>query len=221
MASSNHSHFCCAFRNWMAQQQQDFHKLLAADPAATSPQELEHLRDKCTKHFKEYAERRAAMARQDAPCLLSPPWCSAFENAFMWVGGCRPSLFIRLIYCVCGSELDGSNLAVLSARQLEMISALQCKTVKEEDKFSTRIASLKAHEEIADEPLATMAKKSVGEVEAAMAAHEAAMAEVICEADKLRMETLKEVMGILSPLQAVDLLIAAKQLHAANLQQRW
>lgn len=72
-------------------------------------------------------------------------------------------------------------------------------------------------EEIGDEPLATMAKQSVGkwsgEVEVAMAAHEAAMAEVICEADRLRMETLKEVMGILSPLQAVDLLIAAKQLH--------
>ena len=152
MASSNHSNFCCAFRNWMAQQQQDLDELVAADPTATSQEELEHLRDKCIKHFKEYSERRAALARQDAPCLLSPPWCSAFETAFMWVGGCRPSLFIRLIYCVCGSELDGflrgerrGNLAELSARQLEMINDLQCKTVKEEDQFSTRIASLQAH----------------------------------------------------------------------------
>ncbi|XP_047962517.1 protein DELAY OF GERMINATION 1-like isoform X2 [Salvia hispanica] len=223
MASTNHRPFRCSFRSWMAQQQQDLDELVAANSSpAAAEEDLARLRDKCVAHFAEYAERRAAMAGQNPPCFLSPPWCSAFENAFMWVGGCRPSLFIRLIYHACGSELDAflrgerkGNLAELTARQLEMINALHCKTVKEEDKFDTRIASLQ--EEIADEPLATMAKQSVGEwsedVERAMVAHEAAMAEVLLAADRLRMETLEEVMGILTPLQAVDLLVEAKKLH--------
>ncbi|XP_042021023.1 protein DELAY OF GERMINATION 1-like [Salvia splendens] len=408
MASTNHRPFRCSFHSWMAQQQQDLDELVAANSPATDKEDLARLRDKCVAHFGEYAERRAAMARQNPPCFLSPPWCSALQNAFMWVGGCRPSLFIRLIYHVCSSQLDSrsreyhvvpqhltclvlrsftlfnfiahihpdssvdgnigdavgnivnvfgnirtqyhresvinvplsyifiisvllkpsghtgeqgglvqsihtrgmsreagtahrsknsvacapmagpskwavgsgrvdivrggayhvdrivadltiqsdgvvadiwvamgggvvadiwaamgggriaahgsrigdgnrqhrmGNLADLTARQLVLINALHCKTVKEEDKFSTRITSLQ--EEIADEPLATMAKQSVGEVERAMAmvAHEAAMAEVLLAADRLRMETLKEVMGILTPLQAVDLLIAGKKLH--------
>lgn len=71
-------------------------------------------------------------------------------------------------------------------------------------------------EEIAHEPLAMMAKSVrewSGEVERAMVAHEASMAEFLHAADRLRTETLKEVMGILTPLQAVDLLIATKKLH--------
>ena len=150
MASTNHRPFRCSFRSWMAQQQQDLDELAAANSSpAAAEEDLARLRDKCVAHFAEYAERRAAMAGQNPPCFLSPPWCSAFENAFMWVGGCRPSLFIRLTYHACGSELDAflrgerkGNLAELTARQLEMINALHCKTVKEEDKFDTRIASL-------------------------------------------------------------------------------
>lgn len=74
-------------------------------------------------------------------------------------------------------------------------------------------------EEIADSPLAMIAKSAGGvgewsrEVERAMEAHSESMAEVVAEADRLRMETLKEVMGILTPLQGVDLLIATKKLH--------
>ncbi|KAG6397854.1 hypothetical protein SASPL_139304 [Salvia splendens] len=231
MASTNHRPFRCSFHSWMAQQQQDLDELVAANSPATDKEDLARLRDKCVAHFGEYAERRAAMARQNPPCFLSPPWCSALQNAFISreyhvVPQHLTCLVLRsftlfnfIAHIHPDSSVDGNigermgNLADLTARQLVLINALHCKTVKEEDKFSTRITSLQ--EEIADEPLATMAKQSVGEVERAMAmvAHEAAMAEVLLAADRLRMETLKEVMGILTPLQAVDLLIAGKKLH--------
>lgn len=74
-------------------------------------------------------------------------------------------------------------------------------------------------EEIADEPLAMIAKSAgrVGEwsqeLERAVRAHSKSLAEVLADADKLRLETLKEMMAILTPLQAVELLIATKKLH--------
>ncbi|KAG8386428.1 hypothetical protein BUALT_Bualt03G0147700 [Buddleja alternifolia] len=214
MAAFNHEHFKCSFQNWISQQHQDLEELLNATSTNSkiTDEQLKLLSDKGIKHFEEYYERRTLMAKHDAPSFLSPTWCSSFENAFLWAGGCRPSLSIRLVYSVCGSELDAQlteflrgerkgNLAEISAHQLKMINTLHCKT-----------------EEIADEPLAMIAKNCgrVGEssqdVALAMDSHSLSLASIIAEADRLRLSTMKELMGILTPLQAVDLLVATKKL---------
>lgn len=74
-------------------------------------------------------------------------------------------------------------------------------------------------EEIADKPLAMIANSAgrVGEwsegVEPARRAHSVLLAGIMADADRLRLSTFKELMSILTPLQAVDLLIATKKLH--------
>ncbi|PIN12130.1 hypothetical protein CDL12_15270 [Handroanthus impetiginosus] len=76
-----------------------------------------------------------------------------------------------------------------------------------------------AQEEIADDPLALIAKNSgeVGEwsddLHRAMNAHSLSLAGILVEANRFRVNTLKDLIGILTPFQAVDLLVATKKLH--------
>ncbi|KAJ0016670.1 hypothetical protein Pint_10380 [Pistacia integerrima] len=93
----------------------------------------------------------------------------------------------------------------------------QQKTIKEEDKITTKLASLQ--EDMADQPISLIAKNLSGvgkpseEVDRALDEHESAMANMIQEVDKLRLNTLKEFINILTPEQAVDFLASSKKLH--------
>ncbi|KAK9268898.1 hypothetical protein L1049_000663 [Liquidambar formosana] len=74
-------------------------------------------------------------------------------------------------------------------------------------------------EDVADYPLVKISSR-VGEsssssskdVDEALDAHEVALGRILGDADVLRLSTLK-LMEILTPLQAVDLLVASKKLH--------
>ena len=91
------------------------------------------------------------------------------------------------------------------------------KTIEEEEKLTTRLASLQ--EEIADQPIAIIAKrlKEAGEVNdevgKALEQHDNDMLQILQEADKLRLSTLKDLVQILRPLQTVHFLAASKKLH--------
>lgn len=143
-------------------------------------------------------------------------------------------MYIRLSYALCGSQVDsqlteifqgtgaltsawGSNLGQISATQLGMINALHMKTIKEEERLSNRMAGLQ--ENIADHPIPVIAKRlnRVGEpseeIDRALDEQENCMANMLQEADKLRLRTLKELLDIFTPLQGVDFLAAGKKLH--------
>ncbi|KAI3702778.1 hypothetical protein L6452_28530 [Arctium lappa] len=225
-----HQQFRCCYHNWVGQQQLDLDELLQT--LTHYPTDLDYLKlitNKSINHFENYSNARAQLAKHDGPSFLAPTWGSTFENSFLWIGGCRPSLIIRLVYALCGSQLNDhfeeflegirhGNLGEISSSQLKRIDDLQAKTMKEEDKLSSRIASLQ--EMIADEPLVLLSNKDreVGEtsgdmVDKAMDSHALDMYNVLIEADKLRLSTLKGMIDILTPLQAVELLVAAKKLH--------
>ena len=74
-------------------------------------------------------------------------------------------------------------------------------------------------EDIADQPIAMIAKGLIQlremnrEVEETMDEHGQAMVRILEEADQLRLNTVKELANILTPLQAVDFLVASKKLH--------
>ncbi|KAF7121040.1 hypothetical protein RHSIM_Rhsim13G0189400 [Rhododendron simsii] len=96
------------------------------------------------------------------------------ENSLLWIAGCRPSIFIRLVYALCGADFKAQlteflrgartgQLRELSAGQLALVNGLQMRTVKEEEKLTSQLATLQ--EEIADQPLAEMVRAAspVGE----------------------------------------------------------
>lgn len=228
-SSSNHSHYHSCFNAWLTQQQQDLEELLDGAASYTDdPDKLRALVEKNILHFEEYRKIRLLLSQEDAPAFLCPAWCTTLENSLLWIGGCRPSMAIRLVYSLAGSELDArleqylqgekkGTLSEISATQMNQINSLHMKTMREEERITSRMATLQ--ENIADEPLTVIAKEAsyVGEpsdeADRALVGHASSAGKVLLEADKLRMSTLKELMEILTPLQAVDLLVSTKKLH--------
>ncbi|RZC92384.1 hypothetical protein C5167_003987 [Papaver somniferum] len=226
--------FLACYRNWMIEQQQLLEELLQVhNQNPNDEKELRCVIEKLIKHFQDYTNRRAQLAIDEASSFLAPTWCTSFENAYLWFGGCRPSLMIQLVYSLCGSQLESqlseylegvrrSNIGELSADQLILVSELQCRTILEEERISKNMDSLQ--ENIADYcPLAKLANNSndsetddqshIGQVEQALDSHSKDLDSILVDSDKLRMNTLKELISIFTPLQAVELLIAGKKLH--------
>lgn len=111
------------------------------------------------------------------------------------------------------------SLGELSARQVPLVDELQGRTIAKERALSTQIAGLQ--EDMLDQPIAELALLSEGakqgetsrNVDAVLDKHGAAMAAILEEADRLRMTTVREIVKILTPSQAVDFLAAGKKIR--------
>ncbi|MQL97885.1 hypothetical protein Taro_030588 [Colocasia esculenta] len=217
------------FHEWVEQQEADLSELLqalAGDREADAAA-LHSLMTKSLQHFEDYGERRSRMSREDALAFFSPTWCTALENSFLWIAGCRPSLGIRLLYALCGNEVEDhleellqgrakeDGLGSLSAQQLQRVEELHRSTVGSEEKLDQRMASLQ--DGVADNPLVRMSRTRRAAPDAAVS--EAVgrlgdlLADILGEADRLRVATLRDLVGILGPRQSVEFLAATKQLH--------
>ncbi|XP_042405004.1 protein DOG1-like 2 [Zingiber officinale] len=85
--------------------------------------ELRRLVAKSIRHYEEYYECRRSLVPDDGPTFFSPSWCNSFENAFLWIGDCRPSMFIRLLYSLSFPVLELYNAAVPEAALEEYAEA--------------------------------------------------------------------------------------------------
>lgn len=229
-ATSDQSKAACFYQQWMTLQEEELFELNKAINCGSSHAELSRLVDKIITHFQDYMQKRTLMARADVSPYFAPTWCSSLERSVLWIGGCRPSSYIRLIYALCGAEIESrlteflngqrvGAMGELSGRQLTMVDELQRKTIREERNLSGRMAGLQ--EELLDNPLAAIAVKSGcggSGFEAALDNHGRAMAATLEEADRLRLSTVKEIMKILTPPQAVDFLAAGKK-HRLCMQE--
>ncbi|KAJ4851407.1 hypothetical protein Tsubulata_014744 [Turnera subulata] len=241
MQTDDQSNETTCFLRFMVQQEKDLAELNQAMDAADASDDdndpaLRQLTEKVVKHSENYMEERMDLASRDVSIYFAPTWHSSLSNSLLWVGGCRPTFFIRHLYAACSSETEsqvsqylaaGSSsssssrdtLADLSSRQLNQVSELQCKTIKQEDKLTSELASLQ--EELADEPISEIAKdRTLGcplgyeDVREVLQNHDRAMAGILREAELLRLNTLKELLQILTPRQGVELLAAGKKLHS-------
>ncbi|KAJ0801581.1 putative transcription factor TGA like domain-containing protein [Helianthus annuus] len=154
---ANHQQFQSCYQNWMAQQRLDLNELLQA--LTNFPTDLDYLQlivKKHINHYEYYLTARAQLAKRDGPSFMAPTWGTTFENSSLWIGGCRPSLIIRLVYVLCGYQQNAhlaeflhgvtrGNLGDVSSSQLISIDALHAKTIKEEDKLTSTFASLQAY----------------------------------------------------------------------------
>ncbi|KAL5989690.1 hypothetical protein ACLOJK_010583 [Asimina triloba] len=229
MASSKKpDRFNGCYQRWTQQQKQDLEDLRGAfNQPAHDSDTLARLVADSVQHYRDYCDERAVLAAQDPHYLLAPTWCTPFENSFLWIAGCRPSMFVRLIYCLSGREIElqlseylagvrTGNLGELTAKQLEAIDGLHRRTVEEEDMLSSRLASIQ--EDVSEEPLVRMASErgrewSATESNRAVEMHSAGLARLVVDADELRIRTAKDLVEVLTPQQAAHFLIAAKQLH--------
>ncbi|CAN4091939.1 unnamed protein product [Withania somnifera] len=210
------------YKSWMKNQEEELKELKNAVAFAR----------KMVHNFQEYVNGRSRLARVDISPFFAPTWCTPLENSVLWIGGCRPSTFIRLIYTLCGIEIEShlsqylqgieiGDFGQLSAQKISMIDKLQRQIIGEERKLSSKLASL--HEEVVDQPIAMAANicdtEQVENEKEALNKHGEDMANLLEEADELRMKALKEILGILTPIQGVKYLAAAKKIRLCL--QQW
>ncbi|CAD5328361.1 Transcription factor TGA like domain [Arabidopsis thaliana x Arabidopsis arenosa] len=147
------------------------------------------------RDFGDYARKRSEHSRRFSSNYFAPTWNTCLENALLWMGGCRPSSFIRLVYAMCGSQTEhrltnffnntnhdidslsmalgetrggiggGESMSDLTAEQLFKINELHLKTVEAENKLTKVSASLQ--EDTADTPIAVAAfyKEVIGQAD--------------------------------------------------------
>lgn len=94
------------YNEWMCLQAQRMTELQQALSNGEKDDKLQELIRTAMKEFEDYARKRSEHSRQYSSNYFAPTWNTGLENALLWMGGCRPSSFIRLVYAMCGSQTE-------------------------------------------------------------------------------------------------------------------
>lgn len=200
---------------------------------------LVQLVDKCVRHYDEFYKTKSDGANQDILCMFAPTWLTSLEYALLWIGGWRPTTAIHLFYSKSGLQLEAKladlipalskstgDLGDLSLSQINRADELQKRTVHKERAISEKMATLQ--ESAADtntvdlsNTISEMMRNGEGDgrresdekLDSLMESKKDELEELLHMADSLRMETLRSVLEILTPIQGVYFLIAAAELH--------
>ncbi|XP_059311246.1 protein DOG1-like 3 [Lycium ferocissimum] len=225
------------FESWLAEQNQELKDLVSASRdvnKAGNKKPLEErvlvpLIERVIHHYEEYYVEKSKYSEEDVLGMLNPSWRSNLEGAFLWIGGWRPSMAFHLLYSKSGLQLEArlselirgirtGDLGDLSPNQMSKVNELQKKTIREEKDSSENLA--KVQETVADTStvelshvLMTGGSGLEEQVEANLASKEEGLVIILQKADNLRLNTLKEILAILTPTQALHFLIAAAELH--------
>ncbi|RVX21222.1 Protein DOG1-like 3 [Vitis vinifera] len=238
MASSpaNHEGFHKFFESWLTEQNQHLQELISASRnnqhTDDSDQILCPLVERVVSHYHNYYHAKSLSTRDNILSMLTPPWRSLLEDAFLWVGGWRPSVAFHLLYSKSGLQFESGladlirglstgDLGDMSHEQLCRVDELQRKTIREEREMTENMARIQ--ETVADSKMVELSEAATEEggggddlgerVESALKHKEEGLAEMLLKADDLRLRTLKGVLDILTPMQCVHFLIAAAELH--------
>ncbi|BAF03995.1 protein DELAY OF GERMINATION 1 [Oryza sativa Japonica Group] len=227
--------FAKFFECWISEQSRDLAALRSAASAATNPAappddaELHRLVNRVLGHYEHYYRTKSAAASTDVLRMFSPSWTSTTENLYLWCGGWRPTAALHLLYSKSGAQLEtqlpvflaggglgAGDLGDLSAEQLQAADQLQRITVSKEREIENAAAS--AQESLATVKMVELAGgggMDAEGMEMEMRSKADGMRRVLEMADGLRLETMREVVALLRPSQAVHFLIAAAELHLA------
>ncbi|XP_027343137.1 protein DOG1-like 3 [Abrus precatorius] len=229
------------FEGWMAEQNQHLKTLLAAESSHLTDEQMQALIGGVVEHYEYYYKAKSRCAKHDVLAMLSPTWRSSFEEAFLWIGGWRPSMAFHLLYSKSGMQFEARfheliqglrtyDLGDLSAAQLVQFDEMQRRTILEEREITDMMA--RHQETVADASMVDLshvvsemirANETSGEVyenkeiedkvDSTLVPKEEGLEKILLKADELRLRTLKDVVNILTPKQAIHFLIAAAELH--------
>lgn len=240
--TSESENFHKFFECWIAEQDQHLKELFAAESSNHTDEELQALIDKVVEHYEYYYKAKSSYAKQEVLAMFSPTWMSSLEEAFLWIGGWRPSMAFHLLYSKSGLQFEARlnellqglkthDLGDLSASQLAKFDEMQRKTILEERAITDLMAT---HQEtVADASMVELSHvvsemiraKEAGEgddhdnketeerVESTLITKEEGLEKILQKADELRLRTLKAIVDVLTPKQAIHFLVAAAELH--------
>ncbi|KAL8473471.1 hypothetical protein ACS0TY_029659 [Phlomoides rotata] len=227
---SFHNFFEC----WIVKQNHHLQELVAAADGQPPPDDktLRPLLQRVIQHYEHYYRAKSRWAKNDVVSMFNPSWLSSLEDAFLWIGGWRPTMAFHLLYSMSGLQLEArldellrgistGDLGDLGSGQLEYLDRLQRETVMEEKEVTEELA--RQQETVADTSMVELVTEMMregaaeeedgGRVAATLAPKEEGMVVVLQRADDLRLRTLKAVIEVLTPMQAVHFLLAAAALH--------
>ncbi|KAH6785770.1 hypothetical protein C2S53_014626 [Perilla frutescens var. hirtella] len=242
MGNETQDNFEEFYREWRDEQKQQLDNLVFASnnsqPPQTDSSSLSVLVAGVVAHYERYYKTKSKCAKADVLLLLSPPWTTSLEDAFIWVGGWRPTTAFHLLYSKSGLQFVAKFEAVesgaaaspidlgdLSSEQVHLIDTLQRRTIVEERKISEKLA--KQQERVADAEMVELSHDVnelsrvegddtsfvTGRIKSTLKLKEEGFHKILQSADDLRLGTIKAVVDILTPMQAVHFLIAAAELQ--------
>ncbi|KAA8547046.1 hypothetical protein F0562_003475 [Nyssa sinensis] len=229
-AIRNGESFHTFYECWLVEQNQYLQQLVSAsktyqDSSSTSIEStqesqervLRPLIDTVVQHYEHYYQAKSSSAKLDVLAMFTPSWRSTLEDAFLWIGGWRPSMAFHLLYSKSGLQLETQlaeliqglstgDLSDLSPSQLIQVDVLQRKTIREEKDTTEKMA--KHQETVADPSMVDLthvvselvrsgeAGQEEGgiedQVESTIAPKESGLEMILQRADDLRLRTLKE-----------------------------
>ncbi|KAI3809610.1 hypothetical protein L1987_19206 [Smallanthus sonchifolius] len=205
------------YETWYDQLHHQIHDLNKAPRLPTTDDhrhQLTHLIDKVMLHFSEYYRVKSLATNQDVLSLFCARWATTLERSLYWIAGWRPTTAFHLIYTESSILFESrmvdilhglrtGDLGDLSPAQFTHVSELQCATVQQENNINDQLSAWQQDEacELLGGTCVDLDKK----IER--------LVKIVEKADELRLRTLKMVVEMLTPQQAVEFLIAAAQLH--------
>ncbi|KAL8229506.1 hypothetical protein R6Q57_014406 [Mikania cordata] len=235
-----HETFHRFFDTWITQQNTYLEELISAAKNHNHDQNGDHdtalvpLIERVVRHYEQYYHEKSDWERRDALAMLTPSWRSNLEDAFLWIGGWRPTLAVHLLYSKSGIQLDAKledlirglttrDLGDLTPDQVKQIDELQKRTIHEERVYTEKLAKLQ--ESVADRSMVELSNAvsemirhgnvagNEAKVQSTLNSKNDEIETLLHMADDLRLEVLKAVVELLTPIQAVYFLIAAAELH--------
>ncbi|XP_030514685.2 protein DOG1-like 4 [Rhodamnia argentea] len=200
---------------WLEQLRQQVDQLAAAPKPPTTAdhhQQLHHLVTKFMNHYADYYRTKALAADRDVLAVLAAPWITALERSLHWIGGWRPTTVFHLVYTESSILFEAriidilrgfrtGDLGDLSPSQFRGVSELQCDTVREENVITEEMSEWQ--DGVSDLMAASLdLEGKIGK-----------LGEIVKKADELRLKTVRRVVELLTPQQAVEFLISASELQ--------
>ncbi|KAL3845522.1 hypothetical protein ACJIZ3_002925 [Penstemon smallii] len=224
IGSQNQENFEEFYVKWKKKQDNQLQELVTASKTA-QPLPIDAilcgLIHRVIAHYEDYYQVKSKWVQDNVLLILSPQWRSPLENAFLWIGGWRPTTAFQLLHSVSG------DLGDLSSGQMNLMDNLQRSTTLEERKWTEKMA--KQEQKVADAELVELSHEvsesiriqgrvcdstDVEErVDSTLKPKKEGLEMILLRADDLRLRTLKSVIEILSPIQAVHFLIAVAELQ--------
>lgn len=95
---------------------------------------LRPLVERVIVHYENYYRAKSRWAKNNILTMYNPTWRSSLEDAFMWVGGWRPSMAFHLLYSKSGIQLESRLIELVrgfSTGDLGDLSPIQLEQVNE------------------------------------------------------------------------------------------
>ncbi|CAK9327510.1 unnamed protein product [Citrullus colocynthis] len=203
------------FERWVSELEEFVKHLMKVDASDQDPH-LRALVSKLTAHFKLYYSVKWAQAHQDVLAFFSPSWLTPLETAYNWVTGWKPSMAFRLILPI---HPPVSPDQLLHLHQLRLrIKAQQDRVDRDMERHQMALAD---RDMVHLSRLRTRSRRSGerepllldGQVDVAINALLRRLEKTMKAADCVRLNTLKGILDLLTPLQCVRFCLSISLIH--------